>query len=99
MAQQVKDPALSLLWHGSLLSQWVQSLAPEFLHGVGAKELINFKKCIKKWHSHDKDVLLVSGTVSGPRQVGGGPVSSCRDILQLLSNGGNQQSACNLGKA
>ena len=34
--QWVKDPVLSLLWLGSLLLLWVQSLAQELPHVLGA---------------------------------------------------------------
>ena len=36
MAQQLKDPALSLLQLWSLLVAWVPSLALELLHAMGA---------------------------------------------------------------
>lgn len=52
----------------------------------------------KKLHSHNKDVLPVSGMFSGPRRGGLGRVSSGRDLLERLRNWGNQPTACSQGK-
>ena len=53
MAQQIKDPALSLLWLGLLLWHEFKSLAQGLLHAMGEAKKKKKKVSFNKWKGND----------------------------------------------